>query len=156
MTGDGIVARLYQAVRVNRTTVLPAGIAVRGRLLLVAEPYTTSGRAQMILVFDRLVDPSGKLHTISAAPIVFVGECDKTSDESRSSAGGRVRFVNAAFSGNKPWASGTAAGRVAYAAGSTIAFATESKQIELPANQLFAVQLEMPLRVLVSQLTASR
>lgn len=156
MTGDGIVARLYHAVRVNQMTVLPAGTTVRGRLLLVAEPHNILGRAQMTLVFDRLVDPSGRIHLISTAPIVFVGECDKTSDEIKVSSRGSTRFVSDAFSGNKPRASGAVVGTVAYSAGSAIAFATESRQIELPSNQHFVVELEAPLRISVTQLTASR
>lgn len=156
MTGDGIVARLFHAVRVNQMTVLPAGTTVRGRLLLVSEPHNISGKAHMTVVFDRLVDPSGRIHSISTEPIVFVGECDKTRDEIKASTRGATRFVSDAFSGNKQRASVALVGTVAYSAGSAIAFATESRQIELPSNQHFVVELEAPLRISVTQLTASK
>lgn len=156
MSGDVIIARLYNAVIVNRVVVLPTGAQIRGRLLVVSEPYSTSGRAQMTLVFDRLVGPYGKIHPISTAPIVFVGECDKAGAEDYSAAGSAISFVSASFEGSRSRAGRAANERAASSADGAIAFATTSKQIELPTNQRFMVDLEAPLQVSVYQLTAGR
>ena len=156
MSGDGIVARLYHTVVVNQMVALPAGTPVRGRLILVAEPYRTLGKAQMTLIFDQIVDPYGRIHSISTAPIVFVGECDKTGDESRSPRGGPTRLVSGAFANSKPWAGSAIVEVAASSAGGAIAVATESRQIELPANQHFVIDLEAPLHLPVTRLTASR
>jgi hypothetical protein len=44
----------------------------------------------------------------------------------------------------------------ASSAGGAIAVATESRQIELPSNQHFVIDLEAPLYLPVTRLTASR
>lgn len=151
MSGDGVVARLYQPVRVNHMTVFPAGSTIRGRLLLVAEPYTTSGKARLSVQFDRIVDASGRIHPISTSPIVFVGECDRTPDERDKPAGS----VRATFVSGKRLVNDALVGDEAHSEGGTIAFATESKQIELPSNQHFVVKLKSALHVSVAKLTAS-
>lgn len=156
-TGDNFTARLYDAVRVDQMTVLPSGTEVRGRLVQVEEPHRTAGKAMMTLAFDQIVDPAGKLHAISTAPIVLVGEGDKISDEEKVVAGAVIGGVIGALSSNKQRAKGAAVGAAAGAAtGGAIALATKGKQIELPANQHFALDLDESLRVSVTQLTANR
>jgi hypothetical protein len=156
-SGDNFKARLYDAVRVDQMTVLPSGTEVRGRLTVVEEPHRTTGKAQMTLVFDQVVDPSGQTHPISTAPIVLVAEGDKISDEEKVAAGAVIGGVIGALSSSKQRAKGAAVGAAAgAAAGGAIALATKGKQIELPAGQHFAVDLEESLRVSVTQQTASR
>jgi outer membrane lipoprotein SlyB len=156
-TGDNFQAHTTEAVRVDEMTVLPSGTEVRGRLTLVEEPHRTSGTAQMTLVFDQVVDPSGQMHSISTAPIVLVAAGDKISDEEKVAAGAVIGGVIGALSSSKQRAKGAAVGAAAgAAAGGAVALATKGKQMELPAGQRFAVDLEESLRVSVTQQTANR
>jgi len=155
-TGDNFKARLSDHVRVDQMTVLPAGSEVSGRLTVVEEPHRTTGKAQMTLVFDQVVDPSGKTHSISTAPIVLVAEGDKISDEEKVIGGAVIGGIIGALS-SKDKAKGAATGAVVGgAAGGAIALATKGKQIELPSGQRFAVDLNESLRVSVTQQTAGR
>lgn len=156
-SGDNFTARLNQHVRVDQMTVLPSGSEVRGRLSLVEPPHRTTGKAQMTLVFDQVVDPSGKLHSINTLPIVLVAEGDKISDEEKVAAGAVIGGVIGALSSSKQRAKGAAVGAAAgAAAGGAIALATRGKQIELPAGQQFALDLNESIRMSVTQLTANR
>jgi len=156
-SGDNFKARLSDAVRVDQMTVLPSGTEVRGRLTLVEESHRTTGKAQMTLVFDQIVDPSGQTHAISTAPIVLVAKGDKISDEEKVAAGAVIGGVIGALSSDKQRAKGAAVGAAAgAAAGGAIALATKGKQLELPAGQRFAVDLAESLRVSVTQQTANR
>lgn len=138
MSGDGFIARLHEAVRVDQMTVLPAGTVVYGRLLTVAEPYTTSGKAKVTLSFQRIVDPSGRILPFASMPVAFVGRGNKTE------AIGTLAAVTAM----KPVTGVSEAG--------VIIFPTTSQQIELPSNQRFAIRLDKPLRVSVEKETASK
>jgi len=156
-SGDNFRARLSDAVRVDQMTILPSGTEVRGRLTLVEEPHRTTGKAQMTLLFDQVVDPAGQPHSISTAPIVLVAEGDKISDEEKVAAGAVIGGVIGALSSDKQRAKGAAVGAAAgAAAGGAIALATKGKQIELPAGQRFALDLEESVRISVTQQTANR
>jgi len=156
-SGDSFKAHIAEAVRVDQMTVLPSGTEVRGRLTLVEEPHRTTGKAQMTLAFDQIVDPAGKVHSISTSPIVLVAEGDKISDEEKVAAGAVIGGVIGALSSNKQRAKGAAVGAAAgAAAGGAIALATKGQQLHLQAGQRFAVDLNESLRVSVTQLTAGR
>ena len=156
-SGDNFRARLSDAVRVDQMTILPSGTEVRGRLTLVEEPHRTTGKAQMTLLFDQVVDPAGQPHSISTAPIVLVAEGDKISDEEKIAAGAVIGGVIGALSSDKQRAKGAAVGAAAgAAAGGAVAIATKGKQIELTADQQFAVNLNESLQVSVTQQTANR
>jgi outer membrane lipoprotein SlyB len=156
-SGDNFKARLSDAVRVDQMTVLPSGTEVRGRLTVVEEPHRTTGKAQMTLLFDQVVDPAGQPHSISTAPIVLVAEGDKISDEEKVAAGAVIGGIIGAVSSDKQRAKGAAVGAAAgAAAGGAVAIATKGKQIELSAGQQFAVNLNESLQVSVTQQTANR
>lgn len=137
-SGDGFSARLRKAVVVDGLTVLPAGTVIRGRLLLVAEPYSTVGRAKVTLEFDRIVDPSGRILPISTTPIMFVGQGNRVNK------GDLQLPVTALPAGESASAKGV------------IVFATQSQQIELPSNQHFDVVLDEHLKVTVPRSTAKK
>lgn len=156
-TGDTFRAHLSEAVRVDDMTVFPVGTEVRGRLSSVEEPHRTAGKAQMTLTFLEIVDPAGFLHTIMTTPVVLVGEGDKVSDEAKVGAGAVIGGIIGALSSDKQRAKGAAVGAAAgAAAGGAVALATKGKQLDLPAGQRFAVDLNESMRVSVTQLTASR
>jgi hypothetical protein len=131
-SGDGFSARLRKSVVVNQLMVLPAGTVIRGRLLLVAEPYTTAGKAKVTLEFDRIVDPSGRILPISTKPIMFVGQGNRVNK------GDLQLPVTVIPAGESASANGV------------IVFATQSQQIELPSNQHFDVILDENLKVTVA------
>jgi outer membrane lipoprotein SlyB len=111
----------------------------------------------MTLAFDQLVDPSGKLHSLSTSPVILVAEGDKISDEEKVAAGAVIGGVIGALSSSKQRAKGAAVGAAAgAAAGGAIALATKGKQIELPSGQHFALELDESIRVSVTQQTANR
>lgn len=156
-TGDTFRAHLTEAVRVDDMTVFPVGTEVRGRLSFVEEPHRTAGKAQMTLTFLEIVDPAGFMHTITTAPVVLVGEGDKVTDEAKVGAGAVIGGIIGALSSDKQRAKGAAVGAAAgAAAGGAVALATKGKQLDLPAGQRFAVDLNESMRVSVTQLTASR
>lgn len=155
--GDNFTARLNDHVRVDQITVLPSGSEVRGRLSVVEPPHRTTGKAQMTLVFDQVVDPAGKLHSLTTTPLVLVAEGDKISDEEKVAAGAVIGGVIGALSSSKQRAKGAAIGAAAgAAAGGAIALATKGQQISLPAGQQFAFDLNESIRLSVTQQTANR
>jgi len=147
--GDGFVARLYDPVRVDKMTVLPAGSEVRGRLTVVDESFCASQRAKMTLVFDRVVDPSGRVLMISIAPIALIAETDMISDAQSGRGDAVVGIVTGVLSNGTHRA-------VGQPIGSVITLVTTGTQIILPATQHFALDLDKSLRVSVTQLTANR
>lgn len=156
MSGDGFVARLYSAVCVDEMTVLPVGTEVRGRLIFVGEPYHTLDIARMTLVFERLVDPSGRIHSISTSPIFVVGDGDKASDEESVTTGAFGGVIGALVRKKQSARNGATAAIAGVAGGGAIVVATTGRQIELPSDQHFDVDLVEPLRLSVIQLSASR
>lgn len=156
-TGDAFQAHTAEAVRVDQMTVLPSGTQVRGRLILVEEPHRTAGKAQMTLLFDQVVDPSGQIHSISTAPIVLVAAGDKITDEEKVVGGAVLGGLIGVLTSSKQQAKGAAVGAAAgAAAGGIVALATKGKQLELPAGHRFVVDLNESFRVSVTQITASR
>lgn len=154
--GDAFTARTTEAIRLNDMTVIPAGTEVRGRLTHVEEPHRTAGKAQMTLAFEQLVDGTGKSHDISVAPIALEAEGDKVSDEEKVAAGAVVGGIIGALTSKKK-TKGAATGAVAgAAAGGAIALATKGKQLDLPPGQQFSLELNAPVEVPASQLTAGK
>jgi type IV secretion system protein VirB10 len=155
--GDTFRAHLTEPVRVDQMTVFPVGTEVLGRLTLVEEPHRTSGKAQMTLAFEQIVDPAGFAHTIATTPVVLVGQGDKVSDQAKVGAGAVIGGIIGALSSSKQRVKGAAVGAaVGAAAGGAVALATKGQQLDLPAGQRFAIDLNESMRVSVTELTASR
>ena len=149
-SGDRFKARTTNAIVIDRATVLPAGSTVNGHLTNVEEPHRTSGKAQMTLVFDEIVDANGKAHSISAGPIVLEGKGDAISDEEKVAGGAVIGGIIGALS-SKDKAKGAAVGAAAgAAAGGAVALATKGGQLELPAGQQFQVELTKSLEMQVA------
>lgn len=149
-SGDRFSAHTTQAVVADRTTVFPEGSRVTGRLVHVEEPHRTAGKAKMTLVFESIVDRSGKTHAITTETIALEGQGDKISDEEKVAGGAVIGgIIGALTSKNK--GKGAATGAVAgAAAGGAIAVATKGPQLELPVGQRFAVELTRPVEVQIA------
>ena len=149
-SGDRFRARTTNAIVIDRATVLPAGSTVNGHLTNVEEPHRTSGKAQMTLAFDEIVDANGKTHSISAGPIVLEGKGDAISDEEKVAGGAVIGGIIGALS-SKDKAKGAAVGAAARAPpGRAVALATKGGQLELPAGQQFQVELTKSLEMQVA------
>lgn len=153
--GESFRTNLSEAVRVGDITVLPAGTEVRGQLTLVEEPHRTTGKAQMTLALQEVIDPSGDLRSISALPMVLVAEGDKISDEAKVASGAVIGGVIGALTSSKQRAKGAAVGAAAGAvAGGALALATKGNQIDLPAGQRFEFELSEPMALPVTRQTS--
>jgi len=153
--GESFRTNLIDAIRVDQMTVLPAGTEIRGQLTLVEEPHRTTGKAQMTLALQELIDPSGDLRSMSALPMVLVAEGDKISDEAKVASGAVIGGVIGALTSSKQRAKGAAVGAAAGAvAGGALALATKGNQLDLPAGQRFEFELDQPLTLPVTRLTS--
>ena len=149
-SGDRFKAHTTNAIVIDRTTALPSGSTVRGHLASVEEPHRTSGKAQMTLVFDEIVDASGKTHSISSGPIVLQGKGDAISDEEKVAGGAVIGGIIGALT-SKNRGKGAAVGAAAgAAAGGAVALATKGGQLELPAGQQFEVELTRSVEMQVA------
>lgn len=153
--GDAFRTNLTEAITVNNITVLPAGTEVRGQLTLVEEPHRTTGKAQMTLALQDVIDPSGDLRSVSAVPMVLVAEGDKISDEAKVASGAVIGGVIGALTSSKQRAKGAAVGAAAGAvAGGALALATKGNQLDLPAGQRFEFELSQPMTLPVTRQTS--
>jgi hypothetical protein len=148
--GDRFKGHTTNSIVIDQTTVLPAGSTVRGHLTHVEEPHRTTGKAEMTLAFDEIVDASGKTHSISSGPIALVGKGDAISDEEKVAGGAVIGgIIGALTSKNK--GKGAAVGAAAgAAAGGAVALATKSGQLELPPGQRFEVELTRSVEMQVA------
>lgn len=153
--GETFRANLTEAVTYDQMTVLPAGTEFRGQLTIVEEPHRTTGKAQMTLAFQELIDPAGDLRSIDVSPIILVAEGDKISDEAKVASGAVIGGVIGALSSNKQRTKGAAVGAaVGAAAGGALALATKGNQLDLPAGQRFEFELDRPMTLPVTRQTA--
>lgn len=149
-SGDRFSAHTTQDIVADRTTVFPSGSKVIGRLVHVEEPHRTSGKAKMSIVFEEIIDQSGRSHDITTDMIMLEGQSDKVSDEEKIAGGAVLGGIIGALSSKnkgKGALTGAAAGA---AAGGVIAIATKGPQLELPPGQRFAVELTRPVEVQIA------
>ncbi len=154
--GDRFTARTSEEVRINETTVLPAGSEVRGKLTLVEEPHRTSGRAQLTLAFDEVVGPEGKTYALTTAPIVLEAEGDKVSDAGKVGIGAAVGGVIGVLTSKNKAKGALTGAAIGAAGGGAVALATKGKQLDLPVGQAFSVELTAPVQVTVPATTAGK
>jgi hypothetical protein len=151
--GDEFTAHTTRAIVVGQVAAFPEGSLVRGRLTHVEEPHRTSGKAEMTLSFDEIVDVSGESHSLSAMPISLEAQGDEISDEEKVAGGAVIGGIIGALT-SKDHAKGGALGAAAgAAAGGAVALATKGGQLELPQGQRFAVELTQPIQVPVTNLS---
>ncbi len=137
--GDKIALRTLEEVRVDETTVVPAGATINGEVTHVDPAGRIAGGAELTLRFTELVLPNGTSYAISAAPIRFQGKGD-AKESAIEIGGGAVAggVVGGILGGSDDIAKGAAAGAVV---GTGVAVATKGDQIVLPAGQKLRVTL---------------
>lgn len=137
--GDAFTAKTTEAIIVNGKNVVPAGTSVHGVVRDVQPSGRTSGRAQMTLDFQTIVDPTGKTHSITAVPLTLQAASATHDDVEKIAAGSVLGAVIGGIAGGKKGAAiGAGAGA---GAGIVLMLATKGDEIELEPGQKVNVQM---------------
>ncbi|MDO9693889.1 MAG: hypothetical protein Q7W56_04110 [Candidatus Latescibacteria bacterium] len=146
-TGDSFVTTTTEAIVVRGVTVVPAGARIYGVLRDVQASGRTSGRAQMTLAYEKIVDAQGKTHAISALPLTLQAESATHGDVEKIAAGGVLGAIIGGISGGgKGAAIGAGAGA---GAGTILMLATKGDEVELAAGQRLSVTMTSPTSIQV-------
>lgn len=143
--GDKVALRTLEGVRVNETTVVPAGATINGEVTHIDPAGRLAGGAELTLRFTELVLPNGKSYAISTVPIRLEGKGD-AKESALEIGGGAVAggIIGGILGGKDDIGKGAAAGAVV---GTGVAIATKGDQIVLPAGQKMRVTLDGPVSI---------
>ncbi len=151
--GDHVTLRTMEDVRVNETTVVPAGATINGEVTHIDPAGRVAGGAQLTLRFVELVTADGKSYPISAQPLRMEGKGDAKESAAEIGGGAAAGAIIGGIAGGSDGAlKGAAAGAVV---GTGVAVATKGDQIVLPAGQKIRVTLDGPVTITVPRATAS-
>jgi hypothetical protein len=146
-TGGAFSATSIEPIVVNGRTVFPSGTSVKGVLRDVEASGRSSGRARMTLVYQEIVDATGKAHAISTQPLILEADSGTGTDVERIAAGTVLgALVGGIAGGGKGAAIGAGAGA---GAGVIVMLATQGDELVLEAGQKLYVNMVSPTNVLV-------
>ncbi len=135
-TGDLVLARLSEPVRVDGEVALPSGSEVRGRVTAVVKSGRVKGRARLAVAFDT-IEVRDKRHDIEATSIDVTAGSTRKRDAALI-GGGAV--AGAVIDGKK------GAGIGALLGGGAV-LVTKGKEVTLPAGTPVTLTLKSDLRV---------
>lgn len=135
-TGDLVVARLSEAVRVGERAVLPAGSEVRGRVTAAVGSGRVKGSARLAVAFDS-VEVGDRRYEIEATRIDITAGSTHKRDAALIGGGA---LVGAVVDGKK------GAGIGALLGGGAV-LATKGKEVTLPAGTPVTLTLKRDLRL---------
>jgi hypothetical protein len=135
-TGDLVVARLAEAVRLDERVVLPEGSEVRGRVTAAVGSGRVKGRARLAVAFDS-IEVGDRRHDIEATPIDITAGTTRKRDAAMIGGGA---LVGAVVDGKK------GAGIGALLGGGAV-LATKGKEVKLPAGTPVTLTLRRDLRI---------
>lgn len=144
-SGDSFTATTVAAIFVDGNTVVPAGAQIRGILHDVQASGRTSGRAQMTLTYETIVDSQGETRAISALPLPLQAASATGGDIEKIAAGTVLGAIIGGVAGGGTGAiigAGAGAG-----AGTILMLATKGDDLELTPGQQLAVHLTGPTSV---------
>ena len=142
-TGDPFSVTTVEPIVVNGTTVVPSGSRIDGVLHDVQASGRIKDRARMTLVFQTIVDATGKTHAISASPLTIKAASETRNDVLKIAGGGAAGAIIGAISGKKNGAViGAAAGA---GAGTILVLATKGDDVELGQGVKLSVQTTGPM-----------
>ena len=143
--GDKIALRTLEPVRVNESTVVPAGATINGEVTHVDGAGRIAGAAEVTLRFTELTMTDGTSYAISCEPFRLKGKSD-AGESAKEIGGGAVAggVVGGLLGGKKDILKGAAVGAVL---GTGVAVATKGDQIVLPAGQKIKVTLDAPVAI---------
>jgi hypothetical protein len=143
-SGDLVVARLAEDVRVGEKLVVPSGSEVRGHVTAAVPSGRVKTRARLAFDFDTLV-LDGKEHPIDTRPIdVSAGDTHKKDAATIGIGAGAGAIIGAIANGGKGAAIGTLVGG---AAGTGVVLTNTGKEVELHTGSRVTVRLTREARL---------
>jgi len=146
---DRVDARVTRDVKVDGTTVIPAGSRVRGAVTRVENGGRFKDRGRIEIRFHTLVLADGDTQSISTDALFREGENVGRKSSARigaSAAGGAI--IGAIFGGQKGAAIGAAAGA---GAGSAVTATQNPSEARFRAGSVVTVRLTAPVSITVQQ-----
>jgi len=143
-SGDRVVARLADDVRVGEKVVVPSGSEVRGRVTTAVPSGRVKTRARLAFDFDTLV-LKGKEHSIGTGPIdITAGDTHKKDAATIGIGAGAGAIVGAIVDGKKGAAIG---GLIGGATGTGVVLTNTGKEVQLGTGTRVTVRLTRETRL---------
>ena len=143
-SGDLLVARLAEDVRVGDKVVVPAGAQVRGRVTAAVPSGRVKTRARLAFDFDTLV-LEGKEHSIATRPVdITAGDTHKKDAATIGIGAGAGAIVGAIANGGKGAGIGALIGG---AAGTGVVLVNTGKEVALGSGTRVTVRLTRETRL---------
>jgi hypothetical protein len=143
-SGDLIVARLAEDIKVGEKVVVPSGSEVRGRVTAAVPSGRVKTRARLAFDFDTLV-LGGKEHPIGTRTVDITARDTHKKDAATIGIGaGAGAIIGAIANGGKGAAIGTLIGG---AAGTGVMLTNTGKEVELGAGSRLTVRLTREARL---------
>jgi hypothetical protein len=137
-SGDRVVARLAEGVKVGEKVVVPAGSEVRGRVTVAVPSGRVKTRARLAFEFDTLVI-EGKEHSIGTTPVDISAGSTHNKDAATIGIGaGAGAVVGAIANGGKGAGIGALIGG---AAGTGVVLVNTGKEVALGSGTRVTVRL---------------
>ena len=143
-SGDVVVARLAEDVRVGEKVVVPAGSEVRGRVTAAVPSGRVKTRARLAFTFDTLV-VKGREYSIGTGPLdITAGDTHKKDAATIGIGAGAGAIVGAIVDGKKGAGIGALIGG---ATGSGVVLTNTGKEVELGSGTPVTVRLTQEARL---------
>ena len=143
-SGDVVVARLAEDVRVGEKVVVPAGSEVRGRVTAAVPSGRVKTRARLAFNFDTLVLKSRE-HSIGTGPLdITAGDTHNKDAATVGIGAGAGAIVGAIVDGKKGAGIGALIGG---ATGTGVVLTNTGKHVQLPSGARVTVRLTQEARL---------
>jgi hypothetical protein len=143
-SGDLVVARVAEDVRVGEKVVVPAGSEVRGRVTAAVPSGRVKTRARLAFDFDTLL-LDGKEHAIGTGPVdITAGDTHKKDAATIGIGAGAGAIIGAIANGGKGAAIGTLIGGTA---GTGVVLTNTGKEVALGTGTRVTVRLTRETRL---------
>jgi hypothetical protein len=143
-SGDRVVARLAEDVRVGEKVVVPAGSEVRGQVTAAVPSGRVKTRARLAFDFDTLV-LKGKEHSIESGPLdITAGDTHKKDAATIGIGAGAGAVVGAIVDGKKGAGIGAL---IDGATGTGVVLTNTGKEVELGNGTRVTVRLTRETRL---------
>jgi hypothetical protein len=143
-SGDRVVARLAEDVRVGEKVVVPAGSEVRGQVTAAVPSGRVKTRARLAFDFDTLV-LEGKEYSIGTEPLDITAGSTRKKDAATVGIGaGAGAVVGAIIDGKKGAGIGALIGG---ATGTGVVLTNTGKEVELGSGTRLTVRLTRQTRL---------
>ena len=143
-TGDLVMARLVEDVRVGEKVVVPAGTEVRGQVTAAVPSGRVKGLARLAFDFDTLIF-KGKEHSIGTRPVDITAENRHKRDAEIIGGGaGAGAIIGAIANGGKGAAIGAIIGG---ATGTGVVLTNKGGEVELGTGTRYTVRLTREARL---------